>query len=284
MDVKIVNIYNNEALPTKGLESGHGESFHITTGDQEILFDSGWKGKKLMHNMNKLGINPNKIDKLVFSHGHSDHTGGLPAFLKARTVSTPIPIIAHPAFLEPKSVKMLIFHFPMGFPKLSEKFKEKVEFQLTKNPVEVLPKLSTVGEITIVERQEKPGIEKRVFHKVDGQRKWDPVIDDLSLVLQTKDGLVLITGCCHAGLLNACAKATKLFNDKIKAILGGTHMVNYSREDVEHVGDVLENLYGTPELHLNHCTGKEAIEQLRKRFGSEIVHDCHVGTELVYQG
>lgn len=117
--------------------------------------------------------------------------------------------------------------------------------------MEVLPKLSTIGEITITERLEKPGIEKRVFHKVDGQRKWDPVIDDLSLILQTKDGLVIITGCCHAGFLNACAKATKLFNDKIKAILGGTHMIHYSREDIEHVGNVLESLYGTPELYLN---------------------------------
>jgi len=283
MDVKIVNIYNDEAH-LKGLKGGHGESFHIATGDQEILLDVGWKGKKLMHNMNKLGINPDEIDKLVFSHGHGDHTGGLQAFLKARTVPTPIPIIAHPDVLEPKSMKILIFHIPMGFPKLSEELKEKVEFQLTKNPVEVLPKLSTMGEITIVERQEKPWMDNRVFHKVDGQRKWDPVIDDLSLILQTRDGLVIITGCCHAGLLNACAKATKLFNDKIKAIVGGAHMIHYSREDVEHVGNVLENLYGTPELHLNHCTGQKAIEQLRKRFGPEIVHDCHAGTELVFQG
>jgi len=282
MDIKIVNIYNNEALPTKGLKSGHGESFHITLDNQEILFDVGWKGRKLMHNINRLGINPDDISKLVFSHGHVDHTGGLPAFLKARTVSIPIPIIAHPAVLEPKSRKKLIFHIPIGFPKLSKKLMEKVEFQLTKNSVEVLSKLSTTGEITVTERPEKPGIES-VFHKVDGQRKWDPVIDDLSLILKTKDGLVIITGCCHAGLLNTCAKATKVFNNKIKAMLGGTHMLHYSREDVEHAGNVLENFYGTPELYLNHCTGKKAIEQLRKRFGSEIVHDCHVGTELVYQ-
>lgn len=134
MDVKIVNIYNNEALPAKGLKSGHGESFHITIGNQEILFDAGWKGRKLMHNMNRLGINPDEIDRLVFSHGHADHTGGLPAFLKARTISTPIPIIAHSAALEPKSLKILIFHISGGFPKLGKKLEEKVEFQLTKNP------------------------------------------------------------------------------------------------------------------------------------------------------
>lgn len=283
MDVRIVNIYNNKVLPAKGLKSGHGESFYITIGNKEALFDVGWKGRRLMHNIKRLGISVDEIDKLVFSHGHRDHTGGLQAFLEARTRDTPIPVITNASALEPKSRKMLIFHLSMGLPKLSKELKEKIEFQFTKNPIEIFPKLSTTGEISIVERPEKPGIAKNVFHKVDGQQKWDPVIDDLSLILQAKDGLIIMTGCCHAGLLNTCAKATHLFNDKIKAILGGTHMLEYSKDDVEHVGNALENLYGTPELYLNHCTGEKAIMQLRNKFGSEIVHDCHVGTELVFQ-
>jgi 7,8-dihydropterin-6-yl-methyl-4-(beta-D-ribofuranosyl)aminobenzene 5'-phosphate synthase len=283
MDVKIVNVYNNEALPTKGLKSGHGESFHITIGDKQVLFDVGWKGKRLMHNVKTLGIDVDGIDTLVFSHGHRDHTGGLKSFLKARTTGTQIPIYAHPNALEPKQGRKWIFHIPMGLPKLNKELAEKAQFKLAKTPVEVLPKLFTTGEIPIEERLEKPGIVKVAFHEVGGQWKWDPVIDDLSLILQTRDGLVLITGCCHAGLLNTCAKATQLFNNKIKAILGGTHMLEYSEEDIEHVGEVLEKVYGTPELYLNHCTGKKAIERLRSRFGSEIVRDCHVGTEIVFK-
>jgi 7,8-dihydropterin-6-yl-methyl-4-(beta-D-ribofuranosyl)aminobenzene 5'-phosphate synthase len=236
-----------------------------------------------MHNIQALGINIDNIDKLVLSHGHRDHTGGLVSFLKTRTATIPVPVIAHSDALEPKSWKILIFHIPMGLPKLPRELTKKVIFQMAKNPVEILPKLFTTGEIPIAERPEKPGIAKMAFHKIDGQRKWDPVIDDLSLVLQAKDGLVIITGCCHAGLLNACAKATKLFNQKIKAIVGGTHMLERSKEDVEHVGNVLESLYGTPELYLNHCTGKKAIEQLRNRFGTDIVHDCLVGTELAFE-
>lgn len=122
--------------------------------------------------------------------------------------------------------------------------------------MEILPKLSTTGEIPVAERPEKPGIAKGAFHEADGRREWDPILDDISLILQAKDGLVLIAGCCHAGLLNTCKRATELFITKIQAIVGGTHMLEYSKEDVEHVGDVLENAYGTPELHLNHCTDK----------------------------
>jgi 7,8-dihydropterin-6-yl-methyl-4-(beta-D-ribofuranosyl)aminobenzene 5'-phosphate synthase len=283
MDVKIINVYNNEALPARGLKKGHGESFHITIGDKEVLLDVGWKGGRLMHNMKKLGIDPDDIDRLVLSHGHRDHTGGLQEFLKARTVTEPVQVIAHPNALEPKSAKILLFHISIGLPRLSRELTEKAKFHLTKDSAEVLPNLTTTGEIPIAERLEKPGIVTGAFHKVDGQRKWDPIIDDLSLILQTKDGLVLITGCCHAGLLNTCARATQLFNRQIKAILGGTHMLEYSDEDVEHVGEILEKVYGTPELYLNHCTGKKAVERLRRRFGSEIVHDCHVGTEIVFK-
>jgi len=283
LDVRVVNVYNNEALPARDLESGHGESFHITMGDKQVLFDVGWKGRRLMHNLDVLGIDVDDIDALVFSHGHRDHTGGLKSFLDARPAGTRISIYAHPDALEPKMGKKWIFRFPMGLPKLGQELAEKAEFKLSKTSVEVLPALFTTGEIPIEERLEKPGIAPSVFHEVGGQWRWDPVIDDLSLILRTRDGLVLITGCCHAGLLNTCAKATRLFSDKIKAVLGGTHMLEYSEEDVKHVGDVLEKVYGIPELYLNHCTGKEAVERLRERFGSGTVHDCHVGTEIAFK-
>ena len=281
MDARIINVYNNEALPGKDLKSGHGESFHITIGDMQILFDVGWKGRKLMYNAKLLGINADDIDVMVLSHGHRDHTGGLKSFLKARTVGTQMPIYAHPNALEPKMGRKWIFRIPMGL-QIDPKLAERIQFKLAKKPAEVSPALFTTGEIALKERLEKPGIAKAVFHKVDGQWKWDPVIDDLSLVLQTKEGLILITGCCHAGLLNTCARATQLFNDKIKAVIGGTHMLEYSEEDIGHVGGVLEKVYGTPELYLNHCTGKRAIEQLRRKFGPEVVRDCHVGTELFF--
>jgi 7,8-dihydropterin-6-yl-methyl-4-(beta-D-ribofuranosyl)aminobenzene 5'-phosphate synthase len=283
MDVKITNIYNNEVLPGKDLKSGHGECFHVAIGDKQILLDTGWKGGKLLHNMNRLGVDANYIDKLVLSHGHRDHTGGLKSFLKARTTQKPLHIIAHPSAMEPKSAKIFVFHISLGFPKLSRELTKKAEFHLIKDSLKVVPNLATTGEIPIAERLEKPGIVTGAFHKVNGRREWDPVIDDLSMILKTREGLVLVTGCCHAGLLNTCARATRLSNDRIIAVLGGTHMLEYSQEDVDHVGDVLEKVYGTPKLYLNHCTGKEAIGRLRGRFGSEVVHDCHVGTEVVFK-
>jgi len=279
MEVRILNVYNNDVLPGRGLKGSHGESFIITVGDRKILLDTGWKPRVFLHNLAKLGVDPNTIEKLVLSHGHRDHTGGLAAFLKSRTSATPLPIIAHPDVREPKAIKAAGLNIPMGFPKLAPELEAKVEFQLSKEPVEILPGLYTTGEIPLAERIEKSGSEPRAHHKVKGQWEWDPIIDDLSLVLKTDKGLVIITGCCHAGLLNTCAQAARTFGDKIHAVIGGTHMMRYSEEEVDHVGNALEKDYGSPQLYLNHCTGKKAVGQLKNRFGSGIIHDCFAGAE-----
>ena len=281
MDVRITNVYNDRVLPNKGLRSGHGQSFHITVGAERILFDVGWRGGIFVHNLTSLGISADEIDKLVFSHGHRDHTGALPSLLEARTVSAPIVAFGHPDAWEPKSVKRLLFQLPFGIPKLNDDLAGKISLRWAREPVQIAEKLSTTGEIP--NRPEQEAEEKRGFHKSNGRWVWDRVIDDLSLVLQTQDGLVILTGCCHAGILNTCAKATELFHDKIEAIIGGTHMENFTKEEVSHVGKFLESRYGTPELYLNHCTGDRAIGQLRNELGSGKVHDCYAGTELSFK-
>lgn len=78
-----------------------------------------------MHNIHALGINVDKMDKIVLSHGHRDHTGGIVSFFEARTVTTPLPVIAHPDALEPKLGKILIFHVPIGLPKLRQELAPK---------------------------------------------------------------------------------------------------------------------------------------------------------------
>jgi len=247
MEIKILNVYNNDVLPGSDLEGSHGESFLITVGEIKILLDTGMKADVLANNMAKLGVDPDEIDKLIISHGHIDHTGGLTAFLESRTSSKPIPVIAHPDVREPKAIKVSESFNSIRFPELSPALLEKVQFQLSKETVEILPGFFALGEIALDERTEKPGSEPQAYHKVNDEWEWDPIMDDLSLVLKTDKGLVIITGCCHAGLLNTCAKARRIFGGDIHAVIGGTHMMRYSDEDVGHVGDVQERDYGTPQ-------------------------------------
>ena len=282
MQVKIINVYSNKGQPEKNLKGAYGNGFYLEFGSEKILFDLGWKGDVLLHNLNELNINVDEIGKIIFSHGHMDHTKALPKFLKLRDPSKKIIIIGHPSIKEKKKIKVLGLRLiNIAFPNLTYNMKSRIKFQFSKDPIKINEFLTFTGEIT--ERPDKDGTEKKMVHFKNGVWESDSLLDDASLVLETKDGLVIIGGCMHSGLLNTCKYVSKMFNGKkIVAIIGGTHMMGFDVKEVEHVAKELEEIYGLPKLYLNHCTGEKIIGQLRDRFGSEIVVPCPVGTTLIY--
>jgi 7,8-dihydropterin-6-yl-methyl-4-(beta-D-ribofuranosyl)aminobenzene 5'-phosphate synthase len=282
MDVKITNIYSNIGQPEKNLKGSYGNGFYLEFGSEKILFDVGWKGNVLLHNLNELNINIDEIGKIVFSHGHMDHTKALPTFLKLRDPSKKITIIGHPGIMEKKRAKRFGLRlFNIGFPKLSHKKKSKINFQFSKEPVKINEFLTFTGEIS--NRPDKNGTHKQMLHFENGVWESDSLLDDASLVLETKDGLVVIGGCMHSGILNTCKFVNNMFNGKkIISVIGGTHMMGFNEKELEHVGKELKDKYGSPMLYLNHCTGEKTIKQLSLKFGSEIVVPCPVGTTLTY--
>jgi 7,8-dihydropterin-6-yl-methyl-4-(beta-D-ribofuranosyl)aminobenzene 5'-phosphate synthase len=290
MKVQILNLYSNEKESGSTLKNDHGQSFLISIGDEQILFDVGQKSHILLHNMSELKISPDDITKLILSHGHIDHTGGLPGFLDKRTKKEKLPLFAHPDFREEKILKISFIKKSLGCPDLTQAQEEKLNFQLSNQPQQITTFLKTTGEIT--ERNEINGVEPMVFHWEDKKLVIDPILDDLSLVLSTKEGEVIIAGCAHSGILNICNHVKKHTKRKIKAIIGGTHMVRYTPQQVIHVANQLENLYDCPDLYLNHCTDKmcipfikktKTIDILKKRFGQEKVKKCNVGTKITFE-
>ena len=290
MKVEILNLYSNETERGSGLKNHHGQSFLISIGDEQILFDVGQKSQLLLHNMAKLKISPDDITKLVLSHGHKDHTGALPGFLDKRTKKEKLTVFAHPDFRERKIARIAFIKMPLGCPDLTQEQEAKLDFQLSKQPLQITPCLKTTGEIT--ERNEKDGIEPIAMHWEDGKLVVDPILDDLSLVLSTREGEVIICGCAHSGILNICNYVTENTQKKIKAIIGGTHMVHYSPDEVMYVADQFENKYNCPDLYLNHCTDKlpipfmkktKTIDLLKKRLRREKVKNCYVGTKITFE-
>jgi len=240
--------------------------------------------------MAELRIFPDDITKLVLSHGHSDHTGGLPGFLDKRIKKETLPLFAHPDFREEKIAKISFIKRPLGCPDLTQEQEEKLDVQLSKEPQQITQCLKTTGEI--IERNEKDGVEPIAMHWEDGKLVVDPILDDLSLILSTREGEVIIAGCAHSGILNICNYVKKSTKKKIIAIIGGTHMVRYTPQEVLHVANQLENVYDCPDLYLNHCTDKlpipfikktETIDILKKRFGQEKVKNCYVGTKITFE-
>ena len=292
MQAKILNLFSNiVATNNKNLKGGHGQSFLITIDGENILYDTGVDGKTLLNNMEALSISPDDITKLVLSHGHTDHTGGMPDLLDKRNAKKKLTLIAHPSFREKKIYKILhIFKKQHRCPSLTKSQEDKLDINLTTQSLQLASNLRTTGEIT--ERNEKDGLEPNAMHLEKGKYVADPVLDDLSLILSTKKGEVIITGCAHSGILNICNYVKQTSSNKIHAIIGGTHMVRYSEEDVKSVASKLEGEYDNPNLYLNHCTDyfpdpfvkkTKATNILRKELEKDKIKDCFVGTEIQFE-
>ncbi|TFF99576.1 MAG: MBL fold metallo-hydrolase [Promethearchaeota archaeon] len=289
MNIEILNLYSNIAKPDSDLIGKHGQSFLIKMNGENILFDVGGDGDTLLHNMKKLNVDPNEISKLIFSHGHYDHTKGLPEFLDARSGNKKLPVYAHPDVREPKYAKVLFIKKNIGFPKLTNEQEEKIEFKFNRGPIQINDILRTTGEIK--ERKYRDGAEPTAVHMEGDELKMDPIYDDLSLILELDKEQIIITGCAHAGILNICTNAKKTSDKPIKAIIGGTHMARYSEEEVLETGEVFRTKFNDPNLYLNHCTDQlpyffmkstNAIDILREKYGAEKIEPCYVGTKISY--
>ena len=279
MKATILCLYNDGAKERTSLIGDHGQSLLIDVDGERVLFDTGAKGAVLLNNMDALGIDAESIDRIILSHGHYDHTWGLPDLLSRR--SSPVEVIAHPVAVEPK-VRALggLRYQRIGFPRIPEELQERMVLRLSAAPVQVTEHLSTTGEIS--ENDEKRNIVSRIQRRIGGEWTTDDLVDDLSLVLRTSEGSVLICGCCHAGILNTLAQVRKLHQSDVHAVLGGIHMLSSSVEDVDRVIEVLESEYGSPILWLNHCTGENTISSLREHFSMERVRSLLVGEGMEF--
>ncbi len=274
--MKVTCVIDNAVRDHSSFWGEHGLAFLIEMkSGVMLLFDTGQSGTVLLHNLDLMGIEPEAISALALSHAHYDHTGGLPALLD-RVAG--IPLYAHPDLFRGRFSRREESFKSVGLPLEREALEQRLVFQLSAEPTEILPGVWTTGEIT--DRAEPEG--RSAHHLVRGVEGWepDPYRDDMALVLETRRGLVVLCGCCHAGLLNTLAHVRRTFGVDIAAVLGGTHLLQADEAHLQHVIAVLREL-GLPRLYLNHCTGQRAYLTLAQAFG-ERVASCPVGTTLEF--
>jgi len=274
--MRISCIVDNSVLQGSSFWGEHGLSFYIETEHGHVLFDTGLSGTVLLHNLEKLDRTLKSIDALVLSHAHNDHTGGLAKILSQKPG---LPLYANADFFRPRFTLGESGTEFVGLPLTQDELSQMANLRLNDAPVEILPGLWTTGEIR--ERLEPEG--RSPSHVVPHGQKWqpDPYQDDLSLVLETQNGVVLICGCCHAGLLNTLAHIHRIFQQPIVAILGGTHLVSADDAHLQRVKEVLHDRYDSPVLYLSHCTGIQAYVELAHTF-SDKINPFPLGTTLTF--
>jgi 7,8-dihydropterin-6-yl-methyl-4-(beta-D-ribofuranosyl)aminobenzene 5'-phosphate synthase len=273
MKIKITTLAENTA--TSGSIGEWGLSMLVEADEMKILFDTG-AGTAAMLNVANMGIDLADVDCLVLSHGHFDHTGGLYDALRR---TGPKRIIAHPDIWGRKygSLDDTPKRF-IGITHRREAFEAMgATFQLSSQPQKISDHITTTGEIPMLTEYES--VETYLCIKEGPEYKQDPLADDLSLVIDTDIGLVVILGCAHRGVVNTLVQARKVTgNESIYAAIGGTHLIHASEERLEKtVGALLE--MGVQHLGVSHCTGFKAAAYLAKKFGDRFFQN-NAGTRL----
>ena len=264
-------------------EPGFSALVRLRKGERErtLLFDTGVSPGGMVENMRRLGISPQDIEVIVLSHGHWDHVTGMEGLVRTLGL-TQLPVMIHPEFWSRRRIRFPGLE-PAELPATSRSALEGMGFDIVeeRQPSFVLDGCALVtGEVDRTTEFETG------FHGHEARRagEWeaDPLIlDDQALVVRVRDeGLLVLSGCGHAGIVNTVRHAQKLTGeDRIAAIVGGFHLSGPMFEPI--IDPTVEALGKLAPARLipAHCTGWKAVHRLAARFPDAFVQ-CAVGTTI----
>lgn len=285
MSFKVVKvemkILVEDATLKRGFIAEHGFSIFLEAEQEDgskitLLLDSGATGDVLLHNAKKLSVQLENVDAVVLSHGHYDHTGGLLKLLENINRSN-LPIIAHPdAFKQKYYVKERADY--VGIPYNVDRLRERGAIvSRCAGPFKLSEAILTTGEVERkTDFEETP---KTFYYIRENMFERDFMLDDQALIIRHTEGLIIITGCSHSGIVNILMHAQKITGEKrIYAIIGGLHLINVNEERINKtVNFIYEN---QPQIVAAcHCTGFKAQKRLSDKLG-DAFKEIHAGDTL----
>ena len=245
----------------------HGLSLLIEHQGARILFDTGQSGA-VVHNLGLLGVHPSSLDALVISHGHYDHTGGMMAILQH--AGKPLPVYAHSSIFNTRVSIAGERHF-IGIPFTEPQLRELgAQWRFSDGPVEVAPGLWFSGRIP---RQTgfELGDANLLTCDPGGDCHPDPLEDDTALFHADQEGLHVIGGCTHAGMINTVRYGFAITGQsRLRTWIGGTHLGPVSRQQQQATLEELAKL-GPRLVAANHCTGFAMMATLREQLGARFI-------------
>lgn len=272
--VLITLLVDNEAASS--LEAEHGFSAWIEAGDQRILFDTG-QAFALARNARALGVDLAEASALVLSHGHFDHTGGLPDFLD-------INFTAPLWFGQGLSAQRFSCHndMPLRDIGIGDVAKRALSDLSAHRRVELLascylaPGVGIGVPIPRLTSYEDTG---GPFFLDCDRLCPDTLPDDLSMWFETEEGLVILTGCCHAGIVNTINFVRQTSGvERVSGIIGGLHLLNASPERLEQTLQFVAAC--SPDFVIPcHCTGSHAKKRFKEVLGEARVCCGYAGMQ-----
>jgi 7,8-dihydropterin-6-yl-methyl-4-(beta-D-ribofuranosyl)aminobenzene 5'-phosphate synthase len=275
-------LVDNSTLTDRFFTGEPGLSLYLETDSRKVLFDLGYSGA-FIANARKMGIDLLNLDYVVLSHGHIDHTGGLPHLiqlhLEAKIEHLPhkVPkILVHPHCLYPRPFGRL---FDIGSMIPYERLARYFPVEVSRAPVWIAGDLVFLGEIPReIAFPERPEVRKRMI-ALPNSTSEDRLLDDTALAYRSPEGIVILTGCSHSGIANIIETAKKVCgDDRILDVIGGLHLLDPSPGELAGTVGYLKKA-GVRALHPCHCTSLAAKSALAQAVP---VHEAGVGLRLDY--
>jgi len=282
-NLKITVLVEDSVLYESPYLGQHGLSL-LLEGTSEgntkrILVDVGQNPETLISNMRKMGIKPSIINAIVLTHCHYDHTRGIARLLREIGKKS-IQVIAHPSIFRPHFTSQQATR-NVGvaqYDSRAEIEKAGGSLSLIKEPFLIMPGIITTGEVKRQTEFEKTGLGLKTIE--DGVVVDDIMLDDISVIANVRGrGLVIITGCSHAGIINIAKQAIEVTGcNEIEGIIGGLHLIETSDNVIKRTIRELSKL-NVEWVSAGHCTGFKAQVGLYLAFGEKSL-PLHTGMQF----
>lgn len=266
--IRITALMDNRPSENKMLVNEHGLSYLLESPQGRFLFDCGGSGHTL-DNAHRLGLSLNNLDGVILSHSHYDHAAGYRDLIEAGLGSR--VLYTGPGFFEKK------FAFDgVRYTDLSAGFDGKflADHEITQQETSGLKKIADgLYLVSVFPRQyEFETIPKRFVRQTADGFVTDDFGDEQCLVIDREDHLIVLVGCSHPGILNMVSEVHRLLGKPVRAVYGGTHLVEADHDRVEKTLEILHSI-GMETCGFSHCSGDSAEEIA---CGHTEISTCHL--------